>query len=406
MRENKASSRAARQKPSVQLAARPEQGFVSLFTVIFFMLLITIITVGFLRIMQAEQQQSIDNDLNASAQAAAQSGVEDAKRAILLYNSPSTAGPLKAALRTALNSSSCNALFSDATISSALKLDNSGSINNQAGLNEYYTCLSVDLDTPDYVGQSTAGKSQFIPLVPQTGNPYEQILISWHLASPSPGSDGDGEPTRYAPGILLPPVTGGVASWSSQGYPAYLRVELYGYPNGNFGRSNVDQLSHSVFLVPNYASNAAALGSATPINLGTVDPRGANQAKTDLVGIKCTGAPPSIPTGTYACTARLQLPNGFPSASNNYFLRVTPEYGPTHFQIQMMHNTSNVVDFSGVEPLIDSTGRASDVFRRVQVRVQPSNTANLPEYAAETADSICKNMQVADGSYYQPNSCP
>ncbi len=381
-----------------------EQGFVSLFTVIFFMLLITIITVGFLRIMAAEQRQSLDNDLTASAEAAARSGVEDAKRAILKYNALPTSDPLKAQLQAALTSSNCDALFTNSSVRAALNLNNNGSINNQPGLNQYYTCLSVNLDTADYIGQASAGKSEFVPLT-ATG-PWEQVMVSWHLASATIGSDGDGQPSNYAPGPLLPPVTGGVNSWSTQGYPAYLRVELYGYPNGNFNRSNVDLLSRSVFLVPNSSSNAAAVGPSTPINFATVDPRGANQNKVNLVGIKCSGTPPNIPIGTYACSGRLELPLGQPSTSNNYFLRVTPLYGAAHFRLQLLHGGSSVVNFNGVEPVIDSTGRASDVFRRIQTRVRLGNAANLPEYAAESANDICKTMQVADGSYYLGNVCP
>lgn len=385
---------------------RDESGFVSLFTVIFFMLLITIITVGFLRIMAAEERQALDNDLTASAGAAAQSGIEDAERAILKYNSLPNGDPLKAALQTALASSSCNALFSSSTISAALNLNTNGSINNQPGLNQYYSCLSVNMVTPDYIGESSAGKSVYVPLVPDSSGQYEQIMVQWHLASQTIGTDGDGQPANYAPGILLPPVAGGANSWSSQGYPAYLRVELFGYPNGSFNRNKMDQLSHSVFLVPNSSTNVAAVGSATPINFGTVDPRGAYQTKTDLVGIKCSGTPPSIPTGTYACAARLELPTGSPSTSNTYFLRITPLYGSAHFRLQMLHNSSTVVNFNGVEPLIDSTGRASDVFSRLQTRIRLDSTANLPEYAAESANDICKTMQVSDGSYYLGNVCP
>lgn len=383
-----------------------ESGFVSLFTVIFFMLLITIITVGFLRIMAAEERQSLDNDLTASAQAAAQSGIEDAKRAILKYASLPAGDPLKAQLQTALNSSTCNALFTNSTIAAALNLNTNGSVNNQAGLNQYYTCLSVNLVTPDFISSSSAGKSEFVPLVPEQNKQFEDIVIGWHLASQTIGTDGDGQPARYAPGVLLPPVAGSAGSWSNQGYPAYLRVELYGYPNGTFARNDMDSLAHSVFLVPNYSSNVAALDSNTPIVLDTVDPRGADQTKINLVGIKCSGTPPNIPTGTYACTARLHIPNGAPSTSHHYFLRVTPQYGSTHFQIKLFHSNNQQVNLDGVEPIIDSTGRASDVFRRIQSRVRLDNVANLPEYSAETANTICKNMQVSDGSYYQPNSCP
>lgn len=382
-----------------------QRGFVSLFTVIFFMLLITIITVGFLRIMAAEQRQSLDNDLTASAKAAAQSGIEDAKRAILKYKSLPDSDPLKAQLQTALTSSSCDALFSNASISSALNLNNNGSINNQAGLNEYYTCLSVNMDTPDYIGQGSAGKSDFIPLVSGGGDLFDQIVVSWHLTSQTVGTEGDGQPSNYAPGVQLPPVTGGVNSWSARGYPAYLRVELYGHPNSNFTRSNMTQINRTVFLVPNSSTNAAAVDPSTVTNFETVDPRGADQSKINLIGVRCTGTPPNVPIGTYACSARLGVPVGQPSTSHTYYLRVTPLYGSAHFRLQLYHNNA-VVNFNGVQPMIDSTGRASDVFRRIQARVRLDDISNLPEYSVETAMDICKTMQVSDGSYYQGNVCP
>src|SRR5688572_24951927 len=62
-----------------------EEGFVSLFSTIFFMLLVTVITIGFIQITATEQQQALNNDLSSSALASAQSGLEDGKRAVLKY---------------------------------------------------------------------------------------------------------------------------------------------------------------------------------------------------------------------------------------------------------------------------------------------------------------------------------
>src|SRR5258708_7053902 len=96
---------------------KKQAGFVSLFTVIFFTLLITVITVGFLGVVINEQQQSLNNDLTASALNAAESGIEDAKRAILAYFAMPS-GAAKTALYNALTSSQCNALTSDPTAQS------------------------------------------------------------------------------------------------------------------------------------------------------------------------------------------------------------------------------------------------------------------------------------------------
>lgn len=390
-----------------KFTANKESGFVSLFTVMFFMLLLTVITIGFLRIMAVEQQQSLDNDLTASAAAAAESGIEDGKRAIIAYDT-TTDTTLKAALAGAFTSNACDSLTSSSTIRNALKLDVGGNAIGNAALNQYYTCLTVNLNSPNYINQQTAGVSDYIPLI-AVGGAYEQIKVSWHLISQTVGTDGDGIPANYPPGPLLPPVNnvnGNPSnSWSTQGYPAYLRVQMYGYPNaGSFTRTDLDARSHSLLLVPSTQANAAAVSSTTPINFGTNDPRGYDQPRTDLQQIKCINSPGSN-VGTYACSALLELPAGFTSANNNFFLRVTPQYGQSHFQVSLVHNGSPV-DMAGVQPIIDATGRAADVYRREQARVRVNPAGNLPEYTVQSANTICKNMVVSDGSYYQANTCP
>lgn len=384
-----------------------EAGFVSLFSVIFFMLLLTVITLGFLRIMGIEQQQSLDNDLTASAVAAAESGIEDGKRAIIAYNT-TTDATLKAALSSAFTSTACDSLTSSSTIRGALNIDAGGNAIGNPALNQYYTCLTVNLNSPNYINSETAGTSDFVPLV-AAGGAYEQVQVSWHLISQTVGTDGDGIPANYAPGPLLPPVNnvnGNPSnSWTTQGYPSYLRVELYGYPSsGNFSRADIDTRSHSLLLVPSSQTNGAAVSATTPIDFGTNDPRGFDQAKTPVQQIKCISNPSSN-VGGYACTALLSLPAGFTSSNTNYYLRVTPQYGQSHFQVTLMHN-GTAVNMNGVQPIIDATGRAADVFRREQARVRVNPTGNLPEFGVQSANTICKNMVVSDGSFYQANNCP
>lgn len=387
-----------------------QQGFVSIFTVIFFALLITIVTIGFLRIMTIERRQSLDNDLSASALASAESGIEDGKRAILAYESLPSGHSLKSTLKNAMNSSNCDSLTSSAEIRDALGINATGNIVGNQQINQYYTCLNIRLNSPDYQNSLQAGSSDYIPLRSADPSGFDQVKVSWHLLSEGVDLNGDGTPARYPAGPLLSPVnnvTGNPTdSWSFQQYPTYLRVQLYGYPGGsNINRGDLEERSHTVVLAPGDPTSASAIDANSPINLGSVDPRGMDKTKVVLQQIKC-GALTGI--GSYACTATLELPSGasLRDPSNKYFLKVTPIYGQAHFKLAMTL-AGAPVDFQEVQPTIDVTGRAADVFRRIQARVRSQPVlVKPPEFVVESADTICKNMEVSDGTYFVPNNCP
>jgi len=382
-----------------------QAGFVSLFSVIFFMLLVSVLTVGFLRLMILEQQQSLDNDLSDSAKASAQSGIEDGKRAILKYQSLAAIDPLKAQFNTALNSTACDSVLGNAAVTGSLGISSNGNVVGNSQINQFYTCLNVQLNTPDYLGPSPlpAGSSDFVPLRPSSGT-FDQIKVSWHLLSTAVGEDGDGQPRALAPGPALMPLNNPLAppnSWSQLGYPAYLRVQLYGYPNvGVIDRAGLTQRSRAVVLVP------AAAGPGV-VSLGAADatPGVFDSLKVAPTQIACN--PSFTSYGSYDCTATLSLPAGLPSSGNVYFLRVTPVYGQTHFRLQMFNSvTGLVVNFNEVQPIIDATGRAADVYRRMQARVRVNATGNLPEFVVESADNICKNEEVSsDPLFYKANVC-
>lgn len=393
-----------------------EDGFVSLFSTIFFMLLVTVITLGFIQITATEQQQALNNDLSASALASAQSGIEDGKRAVLKF--ASLTNPADRATyytqMTAPNASNCSSI-TGSQVGSDLGISSTGNVVNNSQINQSYSCLTVNLNSPDYLSQSSAGKSEIVPLRAVGGN-FDQIRVSWHQLSSSVGQDGDGLPGAtpgtapyYAAGPLLYPQNASAThpvGWGQLGFPAYLRVQLFGHPSGGaFDRNALNERSRSVMLVP--AQSGATANTA--INFGTADPNPGvfGNAELNPRTIQCDPSP-NTNLGSYACTALLELPAGaaFDSSATTYYLRITPIYGATHFRVAMVNSGADV-SFDQVQPTIDATGRAADVFRRLQARVVVNAQTNIPEYAAEIANDICKNMQVSTNTGdYVANNCP
>jgi hypothetical protein len=47
--------------------------------------------------------------------------------------------------------------------------------------------------------------------------------------------------------------------------------------------------------------------------------------------------------------------------------------------------------------LVDSTGKANDVLRRIAARVNIANTIDAPDFAIQTRDTICKRYTIIPG---------
>jgi hypothetical protein len=61
--------------------------------------------------------------------------------------------------------------------------------------------------------------------------------------------------------------------------------------------------------------------------------------------------------------------------------------------------------FQGVQPLVDSTGRAGDLFRRVKARIEPTGGI-YPEAAIDVTNNFCKTFQVTDNiANYSTGTC-
>jgi Tfp pilus assembly protein PilX len=386
----------------VMLSRQKESGAVSLFIVVFAMLLITIVTLSFLRIMISDQQQASVNDLSKSALDSAQAGVEDAKRALIYYRTVCASGGVAdcATVRTTMNSTECNQGLKDVVSVAAnteVQIQQTQSAND-AQLNQAYTCVKMQLDTDDYLGTIEANSSKVIPLI-STGA-FTRVLLEWFTTDDLglAGTSVDLQRTPAAVDVggtneqILPLLA--QASWP-QTRPSVMRAQIMQYGT-SFTLSDFDDISsessnaNTLFLYP-----VGVSGKANPaFDTWSFADRDIRQIPTGApLGTRCSG---SLSGGGYACRVQLDLPapigNSAGDTTRTAYLRLSALYKSTHFRISL-----DGTQFKGVQPSIDSTGRANEQYRRVETRVDLINTNfPFPEAALDVSGNVCKDFSVTD----------
>ena len=394
-----------------------ESGQASMVAVAMFMMLFSVITVGFTYVMISASRQAVNDSLQSSAKAAAESGVEDAKRLIVYcynhrnndgtYTNPQDANLCKDIIgkrADQLEGTGCDDILKAVDSSPQrsnfdlegvknehrVKVGNGGAGNNSS--NEYYQCLKIATRTDNYEGiVSNLGKSTVIPLrlVDGKGNPATRITkieIQWHRNVD--GADGDGVANlNNTKGTGLPPV--GVWKNNSYNRPAVLRVERVGAKKGGFSINDLVASDTAVTLRPSTGgSKSVIMNNYHP--LYNDRPNSQYPNGVPIIETQCDG-------NNYACT--MSATDTLDAKNNDYYLRLSAIYKDSHFSIRA-YDGSKPLYFDGVQPLVDVTGRSSDSFSRIQARLKPSFDKNAdstnwwPEYVIDTNGKVCKDIEV------------
>lgn len=365
-----------------------QSGAVSLFIVIFTCLLVTIITVGFINGMIRNQQQVSDTDLSKSAYDSAMAGVEDSKRLMLEHLACVERGdssPACTAKANAISDQNCNTIQSGLGIG---VVDREVMVRQSAGddaLDQAYTCVKIDFNTDNYLNEIIVGETKLVPLK-STGN-FDRVKISWFKRS------GGGSPMTLP--TVAAPLLPQESDWQIT-TPPVLRTQVI-QTGANFQLSDFDNMTptesnaNTVFLYPD------DIGVAAPINLNSADNRSTGSAKAPVV-VRCDAV--SYAGGGYACEATILMlsPIGGGNRANAY-LRLNSIYNSTDYKVELFDGAT-AVSFAGVQPEVDSTGRANELFRRVKARVEFSDSGfPYPQAAVELEGNLCKNFKVTDTTY-------
>jgi len=342
-----------------------EAGFAALIISIILVIVISLVTVGFAQLMRREQRAALDRQLSNAAYYAAESGINDGAQAV-------RAGYIKAKTK-------CDTSDVDHTMSGHEYLENQ---SLDTGTNTKYTCLLINPNpsTLEYSSVPTNGVTTAVVTgVNPAGNdtPIDTLVFSWQDASNGQVFTPAGS-YNAAGNSWLPPA----ANWTNGGgITGILRASITPV-SGSFDRSSLENSTYTGFLYPEpgpIRSINAVAASASPYAGHTGTSSG------EVINGKCnTGNLPRY------CSAAVDL-SGL--GQSTFLLHLSSFYNDTRVTITPF-NGGSAIAMKGAQILIDSTGKAQDVLKRIQVRLPARNSFDYPEFDIATVNNVCKQLSV------------
>lgn len=338
-----------------------QNGLVSIVVTIIIMVIVTLIVLAFARIVRREQRQALDRQLSTQAFYAAETGINDAIK-VLKAVPPGDPLPTK----------------TDCAGGAPFPLPADTVLNSADGV--AYTCLLVSntQDSLEYTVGDTAAVAPVKLAASDTAN-IETITVSWQGKDNTVISGCSGKDLPKA------------GEWSSSCGPGVVRLDLVPIP-ASLNRVDLVATTMTAFLFPNKDSAGVDTTIVYDNNKGF-----SKQGQKYLVECK-TPTPPA-----HQCSIKIDVPTG-----KQFQLR-----------LQSLYNSSrvNIVAEDGAVPAarlklvdaqasIDSTGKAKDVLRRIQVRVPLSGPSGASgSFAIQSADDLCKRFRVGVGFYERDDDC-
>lgn len=318
-----------------------QSGFVSILIASILMVVMALITLGFTRVVQSEQRQAIDYQLSKQAFYAAESGIN------IAMSIPGFPGSAK----------------QDDCAGTGGNVSSDGDIT--------YTCVLINPTPSDLVfgnDSVTTNKSKVVPI--KTDNDPGSIFFEW--------SDGSSNNFETNCGTIANlDFDRNAEDWNKI---SPLRLDLVGIPNGNFGRNDLINNQFNAIFYP--CDNGSGLSQ---VNF--------NQAKdaNDIGRIIPVDCQDNI--GEYECIIEI---TNVPTGMREYYARFNAIYNEINVRITAEGTAGDRLLFANAQAVVDSTGRAVDVFKRLQARVPLYNTYVQPNASLQTLDDICKLYQVQE----------
>ncbi len=336
-----------------------EEGIVSIVVTLIIMIVLTLIVTGFAQLARREQREALDRQLSAQASYAAESGIN----------------ALKAALPdiTETSRTSC-----DQTITYTGQGTNPfDPLNSKLSDNSSYTCLLFNRQPKELIFQSVGADDAVIAplsLKDSGGNsiPLGNLNISWKA------KDGSTSVNSSARGVFPT-----ASSWGKS--IGILRLDLIPIPDSTgISSAGLDAATKSFLLQPQASGEVERI-------IGSIN-------NGDIIGVTCSSG---------NCSFNIKGLD-----QKKYYLRMRSIYNTSNVTLnnQVPGGVAKTDVFSGAQIEIDSTGRATDVLKRIKVRiVDPKSSVstasgpNFPEYVFSSKDNLCKRLSLT--STTSDNGC-
>ena len=341
-----------------------QQGITSIVVVFVLVVLLTLVGIGFTKVMNRSLQSSSASQQASAASYAAQSGINDAISYI--------AKSLQANPGADVSSTQCGTLIDPGgPLEAAAKLSPDGSTA--------YTCILVDPNPSSLFYQNLApNKSQVIKIT--TATPLTSLLLSWQAS----------DRTRNQ---FVPAAKGTVLydekTWSDANYAPLLRVTLYPIPaSGDL--TNVQANTKTFFLYPQ-SGGSNSLAFTSPSGLTPVD---------------CSSKSLGSFSGTADYDCNLVISNLASANASYFYARLTPFYAQSVLKVKANDASNQTVQFKNVQSVIDVTAKSGSAVKRLQARMDSSSSGsatdlnissgsdNAPEFALQTASTLCKRLLI------------
>lgn len=374
-----------------------ERGATAMIIVIFSTLLFVVVSVGFMSIMTQEQRNSFDNELSQGAYDAALAGVEDAKRVFQAC----TNGDQAVCNVIETQGDRCNVVSASGITTAGANGETyvksvSASGTGGQDFQEAYTCVKINRDTDNYMGTLAKDESVVIPLRGVSG--FNRVLIQWYKKDDVVKSTVD--LSADVANVTLPTAS----SWPAN-RPPLVRAQLIQSKTKDIDSVEYDNNGngHTVYLLPK--RTASGVGARINSYQFASDGRrsGAIAPMPALCNIDFSA------NDGHSCAVSLDLPNPVGGDMNNRaaYMRLSSMYGATHYTVTL-YNGESKIRFRDIQPAIDSTGRAGDVYRRVEARVEntdPNDKMLYPRATVDMTNNFCKDFSITDKPEHYRDVC-